>query len=389
MPWKERSVVNQRTEFVLRVLEGKVPISELCQEYGISRKTGYKWKQRFEARGVSGLSDESRRPQGSPRQVEEERVCKIVRLKLAHPNWGPRKIRTVFARTYPELELASESSFKRILDKAGLVKRRKRRKQSDSGRLSSRLEAKRANQVWTVDFKGWWRTGDRRRFEPLTVRDAYSRYIVCARALENCRSDTVRVEFERLFGNYGLPEVIRSDNGSPFAAIQAPLGLSRLSAWWLAIGIDLDRIAPSRPDQNGSHERMHRDMSLELECNSAGNVGAQQAALDTWRNSYNYERPHEAIRMQVPADLYSKSQRRFETSEISLEYPLAYLRRRVSRNGVICLRKTYIRISEALRGWEVGLEPDRGGRYGLWFCRLRLGEVDLETQKFYVSTTPN
>ena len=389
MPWKESSAVNQRTEFVLRVFEGKVTIGELCREYGISRKTGYKWKQRFLEQGLDGLADQSRRPDRSPSQVAEDTVCKIVRLKMAHPQWGPRKIRAVFGRTYPELELPSDSSFKRILDKAGLVKHRKRRAQSASGRITNRVEAERPNHVWTVDFKGWWRTGDRCRFEPLTVRDGHSRYILCARALDNSRSDTVRVEFERLFSHYGLPEVIRSDNGGPFAASRSPLGLSRLSAWWIALGIDLDRIPPSRPDQNGAHERMHRDISMELECNSAEDFPAQQAALDTWRTSYNHERPHEAIEMQVPADVYCKSERRFDGNEIALEYPMEYLRRRVSCRGVICVRKTKIGVSEALAGWDVGLQADGPNHFGLWFCRLRLGHIELEMQKFYAATSTN
>jgi putative transposase len=303
MPWKEVDVLNLRTEFVLRVLESKVPFAELCKEYGISRKTGYKWKARFLEQGLEGLGDQSRRPAQSPNQVGEETLCRMVKLKLAHPAWGPRKIRAVFGRNHPEAELPSESTFKRVLDKAGLVKRRRRRASVESGRIQNRLEAERPNQVWTVDFKGWWRTGDRMRFEPLTVRDAYSRFILCAQALENSRTQTVQSAFERLFLQQGLPEVIRSDNGSPFACTRAPLGLSRLSAWWLALGVDLDRIPPARPDQNGAHERMHRDIAWELECDAEATLSAQQAALDVWRATYNTERPHEALGMQVPADL--------------------------------------------------------------------------------------
>jgi transposase InsO family protein len=385
MPWKETNVVNLRTEFVLSVFQGKVPFEELCRQYGISRKTGYKWKERFVEHGVDGLIDRSRRPRGSPSSAAEETVCRIVALKLAHRGWGPRKIRAVFGRTYADVDLPSESSFKRILDKAGLVERRRRRSQEQSGRLSQPVQAERPNQIWTVDFKGWWRTRDCHRFEPLTVRDAYSRYILCARALASSRSGIVRAEFERLFAGYGLPEVIRSDNGSPFACTQAPLGLSRLSAWWLALGIDLDRIAPRSPQENGAHERMHRDMALEVEAASAADVAAQQAALETWRVEYNQQRPHEAIGMRVPAELYQNSPRRYEPGEVELEYPLGNLRRRVSSMGAIRLQSVRVSVSEALAGWDVGLQPERD-RYGLWFCRLRLGEVDLKTQKFYAVT---
>ena len=386
MPWKDTSVVNQRTEFVLKALQGKVSFLELCREYGISRKTGYKWKKRFVEDGLDGLADHSRRPSQSPSQVDEDTVCKIVRLKTAHPDWGPRKIRTVFGRTYSDVDLPSDSSFKRILDKAGLVKHRKRRPQSESGRIANRVQAESPNDVWTVDFKGWWRTADRSRFEPLTIRDAYSRYILCARALANARSDTVRLEFERVFGSYGLPKVIRSDNGTPFAATRAPLGLSRLSAWWIALGIDLDRIPPARPDQNGAHERMHRDISMELECNAADDVTTQQAALDTWRNEYNHERPHEAIEMKCPAEMYSKSSRRFDQQDIELTYPMDFLKRRVSKRGTISIDKTSVSISEALAGWDVGLQPSKPSNFDLWFCQLRLGHVEIPMQKFYQAT---
>jgi transposase InsO family protein len=385
MPWKETHVVNLRTEFVLRVFQGKVPFEELCREYGISRKTGYKWKERFVERGLEGLVDRSRRPHASPSTMAEDTVCRIVVLKLAHRSWGPRKIRAVFGRTYTDVELPSESTFKRILDKAGLVERRRRRSQEESGRLSQPVQAEHTNHIWTVDFKGWWRTADRHRFEPLTVRDAYSRYILCARALSSGGGEAVRAEFERLFVSHGLPEVIRSDNGSPFACTRAPLGLSRLSAWWLALGIDLDRITPHSPQENGAHERMHRDLALEIEAASAADVATQQATLEAWRLEYNHERPHEAIGMRVPAELYQPSGRRYEAGEVELEYPLGFLRRRVNTWGAIRLHGIPVTVSHALTGWQIGLQPQKD-RYGLWFCRLRLGEVDLKTQKFYAVT---
>jgi putative transposase len=382
MPWKETSVMNVRTEFVLRVFEAKVPFNDLCKEFGISRKTGYKWKERFLEQGLTGLSDQSRRPANSPQQLGENSVCKIVKLKLAHPSWGPRKIRMVFARSFPDCELPSDSTFKRVLDNAGLVERKTRRPSSQTGRITNRIEAKRPNHVWTVDFKGWWRTRDNNRFEPLTIRDLYSRFVLCTQSLEDCKSDSVKSAFEKVFEMYGLPEVIRSDNGSPFAASNSPMGLSRLSAWWLALGIDLDRIPPARPDQNGSHERMHRDIALEVEKKSAPDFTAQQSALDVWRNSYNHERPHEAIAMQVPADLYTQSTRRFDATPIELDYPIEYLKRMVTTGGSIKLENIRVNISVALKGWHVGLKLESNERYGLWFSRLRLGDVDLKTERF-------
>jgi transposase InsO family protein len=386
MPWKETCVVDLRTEFAMRALGEQISFSDLCREYGISRKTGYKWKERFVEQGLSGLVDQSRRPQSSPSGLDEQTVCRIVKLKQAHLTWGPRKIRQVYARIYRGFDLPSESSFKRVLDQAGLVKRRRRRPQSESGRLTRRLVAERPNQIWTVDFKGWWRVGTRARFEPLTVCDAYSRYVLCARALPDCRSESVRREFERLFARHGLPEVIRSDNGSPFASARSPLGLTQLSSWWLALGIDLDRISPGSPQENGSHERMHGDIALELESSPDSNVQAQQGALDVWRETYNHERPHEALGLRVPAELYADSPRRYEAGEVELEYPLGYLRRRVGSNGMFSVHGIRIQFSEALKGWEIGLERLSGSGYGLWFCRLRMGEVDLETRSFTVAT---
>jgi putative transposase len=252
MPWQELEVMDQRTEFVLRVIRGVEVFGEVCREYGISRKTGYKWKERFLEEGLSGLGDESRRPKSSPRELSEAMVCAIVKLKLAHPGWGARKVRAVLERTLPNGELPSESSFKRVLAKSGLVTRRRRTCSESGGRVQTPVRAERPNQVWTIDFKGWWYTRNGSRFEPLTIRDGFSRYVLCAQALDNACTETVRAAMSRVFERHGLPEVIRSDNGSPFAARRSPLGLSRLSAWWLTLGIDLDRIAPGRPDQNGA-----------------------------------------------------------------------------------------------------------------------------------------
>ncbi len=382
MPWKAMDPVNLRREFVLRSLAPDVNFAALCREFGISRKVGYKWQKRFLEKGNSGLADESRRPASSPTGLDEETVCRIVKLKQAHPAWGPRKIRAVFARTYPEADAPSESSFKRVLSKAGLVERRRRRKSADSGRIENRVEAERPNQVWTVDFKGWWRTADRGKFEPLTVRDAYSRFLLCAQAFGDARCETVRRAFERLFAERGLPEVIRSDNGTPFACTRAPWGLTRLSAWWLALGVDLDRIEPARPDQNGAHERMHRDIAWELERDAAESLAAQQAALDVWRREYNEERPHESLGLGVPAEFYKNSSRKYPGSDVELRYASDVLSRRVMTGGQIRLEGARVLISTALSGWDVGLKREAPRRYGLWFGRLRLGEVDLETRKF-------
>jgi transposase InsO family protein len=379
----ETNVMDQRTEFVLRVIRGTERFGDICREYGISRKTGYKWKERFLSEGLSGLGDESRRPKTSPTELNETMVCQVVKLKHAHPGWGPRKLRAVLARTLTADELPSESSFKRVLDKAGLVERRRRRPTTEQGRLTTPVKPERPNHVWTIDFKGWWYTRNQNRFEPLTIRDGYSRYVLCAQALDNACTETVRAAMEPVFERHGLPEVIRSDNGSPFAAKRSPLGLSRLSAWWLTLGINLDRIAPGRPDQNGGHERMHRDLAVEVEAQAEANPAAQQAALDVWRQTFNEERPHEALGMRVPQELYQPSPRKYDPAPMELQYPTEYSVRKVRYTGDVKFADRRITISVALRGREVGLQPLSPERYAVWFCRLRLGELDLSTDKFH------
>ena len=245
MPWPEVSVMESRLQFVLRALRGELPFVVLCAEYGISPKTGYKWQERFLREGAAGLSDRSRRPRASPTKAGDELVCALVRLKLAHSSWGPKKLRELLIRQRPEFHTPALSTVKRILDQAGLVRHRRRRPAAQGGRLTQDIRASAPNQVWTVDFKGWWYSSARERIEPLTVRDEFSRYILCARALPDSRSETVQECFAQLFSSYGLPQVIHSDNGVPFACAAAPLGLSRLAAWWVALGIGLSRITPA------------------------------------------------------------------------------------------------------------------------------------------------
>jgi putative transposase len=386
MPWKETDVMSLRTEFALRALECRLPFVALCQEYGISPKTGYKWKERFYKEGIKGLTDRCRRPHSSPTQATEDQVCHLIRLKTAHMRWGPRKIRELHARQGHDLSL---SSVKRILDKAGLVEHRRRRKSKDCGRIENRIVAGEPNDLWTVDFKGWWYSVDKARIEPLTVRDAWSRYILCTDILPDSRSDTVRERFTRLFEHYGLPGAIRSDNGSPFACTRAPLGLSRLSAWWVGLGITLDRSRPGHPQDNGGHERMHRDMACEVEGCVNGDTSANQAAIEIWRHEFNHERPHEAIEMRVPADLYVKSQRKFEADSFELSYPPEYLRRKVCCHGTIKIMGTMVHISTAIAGWDVGLKATPDGCYTVWFGPLCLGRIDIETESFTVIPQDN
>jgi len=377
MPWKETKKMDQRIEFAMKAVSC-VNFGQLCKEYGISRKTGYKWRERFVSGGLEGMGEQSRRPHGHSKELPEKIVCEIVKLKIAHSHWGPRKIRSLYERKHRG-DLPSESSFKRVLGRAGLTKPRRRRAAKNSGRLSTGRKAEGINDVWTVDFKGWWLDPKGRRVEPLTVRDEYSRMLLEMRALENARTETVRACFEQLFQQHGLPGAIRSDNGTPFASSQGLLGLSRLSAWWLALGIDLERGRPGCPQDNGAHERMHRDIRSELQ---AGKIGRDQEAFDLWRHEYNTERPHEALAMARPADIYRPSDRVYEGTPDELDYGTMDKRRVNAKTGVIRYCNELIKLSITLGGWDVGLAPKENDLVEVWFSRLLLGHIDLQTSSF-------
>ena len=387
MPWRETRPMDQRTEFALKAEGKEIPFRQLCREYGISPKTGYKWIERFREGGVAAMQDRSTRPRTRPAGLCEAVVCRMVALKAAHPHWGPRKIQALYARKHSDEKPPSESSFKRVLEKAGLVdKRVVRRPAAEGGRLQLRRQAQAPNEVWTVDFKGWWHCADKRRCEPLTIRDAHSRYVLCADPLESSKTAAVRARFERAFECYGLPQTIRTDNGAPFASSNGLLGLSGLSVWWLTLGIALDRIDPGRPDQNGSHERMHRDISLEVQAAARGDLESQCAALAVWREEYNQVRPHEALGYRTPAQVYTPSMRRFEGTPDQLAYPNGFTDRRVRRRGTISFENSQVFISTALRGWNVGLREEKEGLVGVWFAAMRLGTIDRRTDSFSPAT---
>jgi transposase InsO family protein len=377
MPWQETRKMDQRMEFVLKAVNA-ANFRELCREYGISAKTGYKWRERFMAWGFAGLNEESRRPRSHADALDSDIVCEIVRLKQAHRHWGPRKIHALYERRHGAEGAPSESSFKRVLERAGLTEKRRLRRAGETGGVASGVKAGRPNDVWSVDFKGWWRDADGLRVEPLTVRDEFSRMILEVRALEDARTESVRVCFERLFAAHGLPGAIRSDNGTPFASAQGLLGLSRLSVWWLALGINLERSRPGCPQDNGAHERMHKDIRGELE---AGRAGRDQAAFEVWRQEFNNERPHESLGMRVPAEVYEPSPRAYEGTPQDVDYG-SMQSRRISPVGCACYQGAVYQISTALKGWSVGMKPIKDGMVEVWFSKLLLGYIDPTTESF-------
>lgn len=384
MPWHNTNTMNQRTQFALRAIQSG-NFRELCREFGISPKTGYKWKERFIIDGLHGLSDESRRPKTSPEALSEEIVCRLVKLKTAHRFWGARKLLELYKRSWGHAP--SESSIKRVLERCGFVEKKRRRAAVEMGRLARGRKAAAPNEIWTVDFKGWWKDGCGKS-NPLTVRDEASRYILELRHLPDGCTGTVQACFADLFERYGLPEAIRSDNGPPFACAHALLGLTRLSAWWLSLGIELERSRPGCPQDNGGHERMHKDVKREIQAlaTQAGPASdaARQAAFDVWRQEFNDERPHEALAMKCPAEVYVKSPRRFLGTPEAISYE-AMETRRVHANGWITYEGSRYQISAALRGWEVGLKSI-AGRQEVYFGRLLIGWTEPESESFTANT---
>ena len=365
-----------RMEFVLAAKAPGANVSEICREFGISRTNGYKWLCRYKVDGVAGLDDRSRRPHKVV-GTSGETVLRLIELRREHPKWGPKKLRKLLETEAVDAVVPSVKTISRVLDRAGepRVRRRKRRLHLVL-RHHQELDMAAPNDVWTVDFKGWWRTADGKRYEPLTIRDGFSRYILCLRMLDTLAADVVRPVFLRLFKAAGLPKVIRVDNGAPFACTAAPCGLSRLSAWWTALGIQVSFSRPGRPQDNGAHERMHADMAAELEADPADSVELQQRAAHKWRTEFNEVRPHEALGMKTPSAVYVRSSRPYG----GIRTP-KYLRddnvRRVTRNGCVRFNGRMVFVSESVAGYDVAVHPTRLHKLRVQFYDLDLGTFDV------------
>lgn len=384
MPWKETDKMEQKELFIKAMLANEKPFKHLCADFGISEKTGHKWKNRFYEQGKAGLYEQSR-ARLTQDMIDGDTAAELIRIKNAHLAWGPKKIREIYAKAYPQKAVPSLSSVKRILDKAGLVKPRKIRPpvSSDCPRLQQQIQAQAANDVWSIDFKGWWKS-DGEICEPFTVRDRYSRKILCTKLMQSKSSVAVRAVMTDLLKTYGLPKVIHSDNGAPFAAPNGILNLTTLAVWWITLGILPDRSLKGHPEQNGSLERMHKDIADEIEGKVPGGISANQAVLDEWVKEYNSVRPNEAIGMKTPDELYTKSERKYTGDYDELEYPIGFLVRKVTGGGEIILNGVRITIGYALRGWHVGLKPlDDGHSFLVFIADFLLGTLDLDSYCFY------
>ena len=384
MPWKETNPMIEKEQFIAEMLKSEMPFKHLCAKYGITEKTGYKWKKRFYEEGKNGLLEQTRAPQNHPNSLSEDTVISILKLREAHPYWGAKKIRELLARAYPDSDLPSLSSINRVIDKAGLVKKRHIRKvPNDCRRLHQHILPSEVNDVWAIDFKGYWKSNGE-ICEPFTVRDLVSRKILCIKLMQSKDSAAVKSVMAELFKKYGLPKVIRSDNGSPFCSNYGILSLTRLSAWWITLGIIPDRTEKGSPGQNGSLERMHADIAREIEGKIPGGISANQAVLDAWMDEYNSVRPNEALGMKTPDEVYHTSPRKYSGDFDELEYPLGFLSRKVSSGGHIKINSTSVMISSSLTGLTLGLKPCfESDLYDVFLADFILGKLDAKAYCFF------
>lgn len=373
MGWRETCVMEERLKFLAAWVEGKESRSALCSRYGISRKTGYKWAARHAEEPGGGLSDRSHGPHRVPHRLAADLAELIVALRRAHPTWGPRKLRALLQRRHPGLAVPAASTIGDLLRREGLVERRRRRHRPVP-QASPFAAVEAANDTWCIDFKGWFLTGDGKRCEPLTLTDAYSRYLLRCQALARTDTDHVWPVLDAAFREFGLPHYLRSDNGSPFASRGAG-GLSRLSVKLIKAGVTPERIAPGKPQQNGRHERMHLTLLQEVASPPARNMREQHERLRSFQQFYNEERPHQALDHATPADRYQPSTRRFDGVLRKPEYSDDRDVRSVRRNGDIKWQGSTIYISEALVGEPVGLTENESG-WTVSYGPILLGAIE-------------
>jgi transposase InsO family protein len=378
MPWKTSSVMEEKLRFVFEYERGEQTMSELCQHFGISRETGYVWLRRYRAYGLAGLLERPRAAQRHPNQTPEPIERMVLELRQAHMRWGPRKLKRVLERDEPGRLWPTVSTIGALLKREGLVVARRTRTRT-APYTQPLAHAQESNRVWCADFKGWFRTADGQRIDPLTISDAYSRYLLRCQSVEKTDTPRVQAIFEAAFREYGMPQAIRTDNGPPFAS-SAVAGLSRLAVWWIKLGIVPERIAAGHPEQNGRHERMHRTLKQEAAQPPAANRREQQRALHEFRQEYNEVRPHEALQMRTPASVYEPSARVFPSRVPEPEYPDTMLVRSVRQHGHFRWGKDKhdVFLSEVLWGERVGLRPEDDRWFTIYFAHIPIARFDSE-----------
>ncbi len=376
--------MDERLRFVARLLEGE-RMAELCREFDISRKTGYKIFRRYKDCGLAGLTDRARRPYRQANRLPFQIEALIVRLRQEHPTWGAPKLREKLRRQELGISLPAISTVHAVLDRHGLVSRGRRRSTYKAeGTALSRPDQ--PNDLWCVDYKGEFQLADRRYCYPLTITDFASRYLLTCEALEGTKERYAFSVFEHVFQEFGLPKAIRTDNGVPFASVTAFFGLSKLSVWWLRLGIGIERIKPAHPEQNGRHERMHLTLKKEATKPPGKNFLQQQARFDHWQHEYNHERPHQAIGMHYPAELYRPSVRPYRGLP-PLEYPLHDRTVTVTQCGRLCFGTRKINLSAVFAGQDVGVREVADHVWLISFMDYDLGFFDDQCSR--VECAPN
>jgi putative transposase len=377
MPWDQISTMDQKRLFIADYLARSFTIVELCERYDVSRPTGYKWIERFLDRGVAGLEELSRRPRHCPYQTPEDLVAEILELRRKHPFWGAKKLLKILSRRQPDKAWPGRSTISDLLKRHNLIDKKRRRKYpGHPGKPETSMDA--PNDTWCADFKGEFKTGNGIYCYPLTVTDGCSRYLLECKGLPSVAHARAKPVFVKIFRQFGLPRIIRTDNGAPFAT--TAIGrLSRLSVWWIRLGIFPELIQPGRPDQNGRHERMHKTLKQETTRPPARTMRGQQIRFNRFIDEFNNVRPHEALDDETPASLYKPSPREYPSRLQAIEYPGHFEKRLVSRNGGFRWNSTRVPITHTLEGEYVGLEEVDDGLWDVYFGPVRLGQMDERT----------
>jgi putative transposase len=365
--------MEQKVQFIADYLRDTYSISELCERYRISRKTGYKWIGRFIEAGPPGLKNRPTSPKSIPHRTDQKVINALLELRQKHPSWGAKKLLIILGKRRPNWELPARSTVYELLRPYGVItKQRRRRPVGHPGK--SQRQASAPNDIWCVDFKGEFKLGNGQYCYPLTVTDQYSRYLLACQSLPSTASEGVKTVFLRLFREFGLPRFIRSDNGTPFAA-NSLARLSSLSAWWIQLGVLPDLIEPGKPQQNGRHERMHRTLKAETTRPAANTFQGQQRKFNLFMNEFNHDRPHEALNMLTPASQYKPSTRAMPNSIAPFEYPDHFEVRLVSANGGIRWNRSWVNVSQTCKGQYVGLEEIEEQIWNVCFGPIKLGRL--------------
>lgn len=384
MPWTESTKMDEKLRFVSRFLDGE-SISALCREFGISRVTGHKIIDRYKESGMQAFTDRSRKPFRQANRLPFQIEKLIVQVKKEFPTWGAPKIRERIHTHYPDIALPAKSTVHAVLDRNGLVAKKRRRRTRLEGTALS--DAQLPNMLWCTDYKGEFMLGNKNYCYPLTITDYSSRFLICCEGLESTREADAFNVFERIFKEYGLPKSIRSDNGVPFASPNALYGLSSLSVWWLRLGIGIERIKPGNPQQNGRHERMHLTLKKATTKPPGMNMLQQQDKFEDFINEYNYERPHQALDMKRPADIYQPSTRIYEGLP-DLNYPFHDKTVTITNCGRICIEGKKIHFSTVFAGQDVGLRQVEDDVWLVSFMEYDMGYFDLESHRVQALDNP-